>query len=165
MADRVIFVCTLLLAGVYFYATEQLPSLEIGDPLGPKAFPRLLGIGLLITAVVLLLEILRARKSPAPKAGEHGPATRGAPIIVGADTRGAPVIVGAVALWTLLYFIAFEPLGYIVSNSLYLLALTNYFNRGKTIANVLTSVLFPIISYLMFTKLLGVNLPPGILPF
>ena len=163
MADRVIFVCTLLLAGVYFYATEQLPSLEIGDPLGPKAFPRLLGIGLLITAVVLLLEILRARKSPAPKAADS--AMRGAPIIVGADTRGAPVIVGAVALWTLLYFITFERLGYILSTSLYLLALTNYFNRGKTIANVLTSVLFPIISYLMFTKLLGVTLPPGILPF
>ena len=63
MADRVIFVCTLILAGVYFYATEQLPSLEIGDPLGPKAFPRLLGIGLVITAIVLLLEILRARKT------------------------------------------------------------------------------------------------------
>jgi putative tricarboxylic transport membrane protein len=155
MADRVIFVCTLVLAGVYFYATEQLPSLEIGDPLGPKAFPRLLGIGLVITAVVLLLEILRARKSTAPKAETRDDAA----------TRGTSLIVGAVALWTLLYFIAFERLGYILSTSLYLLMLTSYFNRGKTIANVLTSVLFPVISYLMFTKLLGVTLPPGILPF
>jgi hypothetical protein len=32
MADRVIFVCILLLAGLYWWATEQLPSLEIGDP-------------------------------------------------------------------------------------------------------------------------------------
>jgi hypothetical protein len=31
--------------------------------------------------------------------------------------------------------------------------------------NVLTSVLFAVISYFMFTKLLGVNLPLGILPF
>ena len=31
--------------------------------------------------------------------------------------------------------------------------------------NPLTSVLFALISYLMFTKVLGVNLPPGILPF
>ena len=38
MADRVIFVCTLILAGVYFYATEKLPSLEIGDPLGTQGF-------------------------------------------------------------------------------------------------------------------------------
>ena len=40
-----------------------------------------------------------------------------------------------------------------------------YFNRGKWVANVLTSILFAVIAYLMFTKLLGVNLPPGILPF
>ena len=64
LTDKVIFVATLILAAVYFYATSQIPSLEIGDPLGPKAFPRLLGIGLLITAGVLLMEILRARKAP-----------------------------------------------------------------------------------------------------
>jgi putative tricarboxylic transport membrane protein len=154
MTDRVIFVCTLVLAGVYFYATEQLPSLEIGDPLGPKAFPRLLGIGLVITAIVLLFEILRARKAPAAKAAPADP-----------ESRGAMLVVGGVALWTLLYFLMFERLGYIVSTSIYLLVLTGYFNRGKHVANVLTSILFPVISYLMFTKLLGVNLPPGILPF
>lgn len=153
MADRVIFVCTLILAGAYFYATEQLPSLEIGDPLGPKAFPRLLGVGLVIAAIVLLLEILRARKA-APKAKVADP-----------QARGATLVVGAVALWTLLYFVLFERLGYILSTSIYLLVLTGYFNRGKTVANVTTSILFSVISYLMFTKLLGVNLPPGILPF
>src|SRR3954454_17488361 len=101
MTDRVIFVCTLILAGVYIYATEQLPSLEIGDPLGPKAFPRLLTIGLVITAIVLLLEILRARKAaaPQPQAKPKEP--------------GAPGIVAAVAAWTLLYFIAFETLGFV----------------------------------------------------
>jgi putative tricarboxylic transport membrane protein len=153
MTDRVIFVCTLVLAGVYFYATEQLPSLEIGDPLGPKAFPRLLGIGLVITAVVLLLEILRARKAAAPNASPPDP-----------HARGSMLVVGAVALWTLLYFMLFERLGYVLSTAIYLLVLTGYFNRGKWIANVLTSVLFGVVSYLMFTKLLGVNLPPGILP-
>ena len=83
MADRVIFVCILLLAGVYFYATEQLPSLEIGDPLGPKAFPRLLGVTLLITAAILLLELLRAQKRkvarPAPQADQSN---RGAYVVI-----------------------------------------------------------------------------------
>src|ERR1700739_3049819 len=65
MADRVIFVCTLVLAAVYLYATEQLPSLEIGDPLGPKAFPRLLGAGLVLTAIVMVFEMVRARKTAA----------------------------------------------------------------------------------------------------
>src|SRR5688572_14358550 len=91
MADRVIFVCTLILAGAYWYGTERLPSLEIGDPLGPKAFPRLLAGFLLLTAAILLLEILRARKAR-PKASASA----------AAKEESAPVVIGAVALWTLL---------------------------------------------------------------
>ena len=37
MADRVILVCTVVIATVYLYATTLIPTLEIGDPLGPKA--------------------------------------------------------------------------------------------------------------------------------
>jgi putative tricarboxylic transport membrane protein len=153
MTDRVIFVCTLILAGVYIYATEQLPSLEIGDPLGPKAFPRLLAVGLLITAVVLLLEILRRPKS-APAASSAEP-----------SRPGAQLVVAAAALWTLLYFLVFEWLGYVIATTVYLFVLMTYFNRGKWIPNALTSVLFSLGSYLMFTKLLGVTLAPGLLPF
>ncbi|MEN3353204.1 MAG: putative tricarboxylic transport rane protein, partial [Betaproteobacteria bacterium] len=118
-----------------------------------KAFPRLLGIGLVITAIALLLEILRARKT-APAAGKAEP-----------SQRVAQWVVGAAAAWTLLYFVVFEWLGYVIATSVYLLVLTSYFNRGKWVANVLTSVLFSLGSYLMFTKLLGVTLAPGILPF
>jgi putative tricarboxylic transport membrane protein len=156
MADRVIFVCTLILAGVYFYATEQLPSLDIGDPLGPKAFPRLLGVGLVITAVVLLLEILRARKTAAAPSTAAPPDPR---------DRKALIVVAAAAGWTFLYFLVFEPLGYILATFDYLIALMSYFNKGKHTANVLTALLFSVLSYLMFTKLLGVNLARGILPF
>jgi putative tricarboxylic transport membrane protein len=152
MTDRVIFVCTLILAGVYIYATEQLPSLEIGDPLGPKAFPRLLTIGLVITAIVLLIEIVRGRKTAAPAAAAEP------------SDRRAYLVVAAVVVWTFLYFLVFETLGFVVATAIYLLVLTAYFNRGKWVANVLTSVLFSLCSYLMFTKLLGVTLAPGILP-
>lgn len=153
MTDRIIFVCTLLLAGVYFWATAQIPTLELGDPLGPKAFPRLLGIGLLIAAAMLLVEILRDRKKPKTEASP-------------AWTWEAHdwVVVG-ISVWTALYILVFEPLGYMLSTAIYLLALTAYFNRDRWLMNVLTSVLFVVISYFVFTKLLGVNLARGILPF
>lgn len=153
MADRIIFVCTLLLAGIYFYATEKLPSLEIGDPLGPKAFPRLLTIGLVITALVLLVEMLRAKTKP----------TR-------AVTQAEPVdrrvywVIGGVVVWTFVYFYVFELLGFMIATSIYLLGLTSYFNRGKWLTNVLTCVGFSVGSYFLF-KVLGVNLAPGVLPF
>ncbi len=153
MADRIIFVCTLLLAGVYFWATAQIPSLELGDPLGPKAFPRMLGIGLLIAAGMLLLEILRNRK-----------AEQSAPPAAAARWEPHDWVVPAVAGWTALYVLVFEPLGYMLATSIYLLALTAYFNRGRWLMNVLTSVLFSVCSYLAFTMILGVTLARGIIP-
>lgn len=153
MADRVIFVCIIILAAVYLYATEQLPSLEIGDPLGPKAFPRLLGIALLVTAGVLLLEIWREGK---PKREvETKPAA----------SRDHFLMIAAVVVWTALYFALFETLGYVISSAVYLLVLMAYFNRGKWVANVSTSVLVAAGSYGMFNYLLGVTLPRGLLPF
>ena len=161
MANRVIFVFTLLLAGVYLYATEQLPSLAIGDPLGPKAFPRLLAVGLLFTAVVLLLEIIRGRKREA----------QASPVLAARETPQDPVgsrayaIVALVAVWTFFYFLVFERLGFVVATSIYLFVLMTRFNRGKWIANALTAVLFCAGSYYMFTALLGVTLPRGVLAF
>jgi putative tricarboxylic transport membrane protein len=158
MVDRIILACTLVLAGVYFWATTQIPSLDLGDPLGPKAFPRMLGVLLLLGALMLFLEMLRGRRND-KQAGVAGGGQSAA------QWATHHWMVVGVAAWTALYFVAFEPLGYVLSTAAYLLGLTEYFNRGRRLMNVLTSTLFALGSYLMFTKLLGVNLPPGILPF
>ncbi|MDP1674892.1 MAG: tripartite tricarboxylate transporter TctB family protein [Burkholderiales bacterium] len=155
MTDRIIFVCALLLAGVYFWGTAQIPSLELGDPLGPKAFPRMLGVGLLIAAAMLLAEILNNRKKAVTDGDDSG------------GFKWEPhdwVVLGVVA-WTALYIVLFEPLGYMLATLIYLLVLTGYFNRGRHLMNSLSCVLFVAISYFAFTKLLGVNLARGIIPF
>lgn len=152
MTDRVILVCTVIIALIYLYATTLIPTLDIGDPLGPKAFPRLLGICLLIAAGLLLLEILKDRKAGVkpPAEGEL------------AQWRYAGVI-ASVAVWTALYYAVFEKLGYIIATTIYLLALMAWFHRGKWVANVLTALLFAGLSYWMFVAL-DVRLPRGILP-
>lgn len=153
MTDRIILVLTLALAALYFYATAQIRVYEFGDPLGPRAFPQLLGVGLLVVAALLFVEIWRARKA---RSGKEAPRQAG-------DPRHLLVVAGVVA-WTAAYFAVFVPLGYVLSTTVYLLVLTACFNRGKWVANVLASVLFCVLSYLMFTKVLGVSLPRGVLP-
>jgi putative tricarboxylic transport membrane protein len=153
MTDRVIFVCTIVVAVVYLVATSHIPTLEIGDPLGPKAFPRLLGIGLLIAAGLLFLETWKDRDQQKPPAG--GAATL--------DLRHLRVL-AAVVVWTGVYYVVFERAGYIVASTVYLYALMAWFNRGKWLVNALSAVLFSASSYLLFVKL-DVNLPRGILPF
>jgi hypothetical protein len=73
-------------------------------------------------------------------------------------------MVAGVTAGTGIYYAAFEPLGYIVSTAIYLLALMAWFNRGKWTANVLSAVLFSILSFIMFVKL-DVNLPRGLAAF
>ena len=161
--DRIIVVCTVVLALHNFYGASLIPSLQIGDPLGPKAFPYLIGIGLLVSAAWLLLETLQAGKSgvadPPDLADQADQADR-AP----EDNRHLLVIAGVVA-WIAFYFALFEPVGFLLATPISLLGLMVYFNRNKWVANVLTSVFFPVGIYFLFSKVLGVNLAKGLLPF
>lgn len=153
-SDRAIIVCAVLLAALYFFAIGQIPTRDIGDPLGPKAIPRILGVVLLLSVGMLALEMVFAKKNSGAKQDDATP-----------EDWGHSWVVGAIVALTILYFLVFELLGYAISTSIYLLILTSCFNRGRGTMNVLTSVLFSFASYLMFTKLFGAQLAPGLLPF
>jgi len=153
MTDRVIFVCTVIIGVVYLYATTLIPSLEIGDPLGPKAFPRLIGGALFIAAAMLALEMWNERKKGAAKAAGEAPFD---PTVL--------KVLAVVVIWAGIYYGTFETLGYILGTSLFLLPMTAWFNRGKWLANILSAVIFSAMTYWLFVAL-DVRLPKGILPF
>ena len=164
-SDKVIVLATVLLAVIYWFATEQIKESLIGDPIGPKAIPRLLIIGLLIAAVLLLLETLAGAKAkvreqtsnqavPGETSAQEGPK----------GIRGY-FFIAAMVLSTLGYFFVFNWLGYAVATALYLYALMAIFNPGKTRANLLTATGFSLGSYLAFTRLFGAQMPAGVLPF
>lgn len=156
MSDRVIFVCTIIVTAAYFYGTRQIPVIEIGDPLGPRAFPYLITIGLLISAAWLLIEILQARTLRAEQ--DSAPAEP-------AGGQSHLVVIAAVVVWTAVYFTLFQRAGFLLSTTVFLLVLMAYFNRGKWLANGLTATLFTTGAYVLFTKALGVSLPKGVLSF
>ena len=153
MADRIILACTILIAVAYLYATTLIPSLEIGDPLGPKAFPRLIGIALLIAAALLALEIWRERGKVAAKvegAAQFDPAVLKVLVVV--------------VIWIGIYYSMLEGLGYVLATSAFLFPLMAWFNRGKWIANAISAVGFAAMTYWLFVAL-DVRLPRGVLPF
>jgi putative tricarboxylic transport membrane protein len=59
MADWVLTICTAIGAVVYLHADSKLPQLQVGDPMGGRVFPALIGIGLLASAVLLMAETWR----------------------------------------------------------------------------------------------------------
>jgi len=162
LMDRIILICTVLIAIIYLWASTQIPTLAIGDPLGPKAFPRLLGIALLVAAGMLALELWKDRRKNAPPAErQFDPSAGSTPAIF---DKHVILVLAAVTVWTGIYYAIFDPLGFIVATSIYLLPLMVYFNRGRWIMNILSAGGFSLLIYYLFVKL-DVNLPKGILPF
>ncbi len=149
MADAVLALVTVLGAVVYLYADWHLPNLTFGDPLGPKAFPAMIGIGLLLSGLLLAFETWqkpRRRAKPAPTQATH---------------RHALILTG-MAAWTAVYYTAFEPVGYVLATAVYLFGLLAYFNRGRHLLNLTVALGFTACAYAVFVRFLGVMMPGGL---
>jgi putative tricarboxylic transport membrane protein len=155
--DRVIVLCILCLAAIYWFAIGQIREPLVGDPIGPRAIPKLLAIGLVISALLLWVETISKKKSRESSAKiEPGSAQ---------EAGSRPVVIAAIVGGTLVYFFLFSWLGYALATAAYLFVLMSLFNPAKTTANALTALGFSLGSYLAFTRLFGAQLPAGLLPF
>jgi putative tricarboxylic transport membrane protein len=160
MRDWVLAGCAVIGAVIYLYADSQLPLVRIGDPLGPKIFPAIIGGGLLLSGLLLMLETYRKRQqivsvSAAPAAMQpHAPAD-----------RQRPGVLICMLAWTVVYYFAFEPVGYLVSTVIFLLGLLTMFHRRKPLTNLAVALGFTAVIYTIFTQLLHVPMPQGVLEF
>jgi len=148
--DRNLAIFMVALCVAYLWGTTKVPVLEIGDPLGPRAFPYLVGVLGLITAVWLFVEIAARRRSASKAAA--------------GETRHRPWAVFLTLAWMAAFYTVLEPFGFVLSTFLFLLGLTCFFNRNRWVTNILVSAGFPLGVYFAFTKLLSISLPAGVLP-
>ena len=160
MRDWVLAGCAVIGALIYLYADSQLPLVRIGDPLGPKIFPAIIGGGLLLSGLLLMLETYRKRQPVVPAAAPSSQAVAPAP----QDRQRPGVLLGMLA-WTVVYYFAFEPVGYLVSTVVFLLGLLTMFHRKKPRTNLAVALGFTAVIYAIFTQLLHVPMPQGILEF
>jgi putative tricarboxylic transport membrane protein len=159
-------ICVIVGAIVYLYADYQIPVSRMGDSLGPRAFPALVGCGLLLAGALLLIEAFSKSKKPEhkapvdaePSAGHEPPAV----LTVRQRVHQSLILIAMVA-WTILYYSVFEEVGYLIATVVFLGGLLSYFHRGHYRANLLTAVGFAVVVDLVFTHLLNVPLPAGIL--
>jgi putative tricarboxylic transport membrane protein len=163
MADWTLSVFVVASALIYLRAATGLEKLQVGDVLGPQVFPAIVAICMLCSGLLLAWETWRKQVNPdgsatlAPESG--GTAARPA------EGRRQSLVLVAMLLWTALYYVAFEPAGYIVSTMIYLSALLIFFHRVNPLINLGYAAAFTAVAYLLFTNFLQVVLPAGILQF
>ena len=153
-ADAALAAVAIVGAAAYLLLDWNLPSARIGDPLGPRAFPALIGGGLVLSGLLLFLEIWTKRRRTADAVAEPR----------SAEQKHVALLLLAMVGWTALYYVSFDRLGYLIATPLFILGLLCYFNRRRHVVNLAVAAGFTIVVYLLFSTLLGVPLPAGPLP-
>lgn len=152
MFDR-IFNLILIALGValYWHSGTMTTELTSGN-IGPEVLPRVLSVALIITAALNLATALRIQ--PVSRKRESGEGD-----VEGSAYTKFLILVGLLVAYTLLL----EPLGYVISTFLFLLAAIQTMERGQVLKSAVIAAVFAGGVYLLYVKVALGALPP--LPF
>jgi len=142
-ADRIWGVVILVLGGAYLLEGIRIPPPAIGDPLGPRVFPTVLGGVMLVCAVGLLFR----------------PRRREAPVIEWKFF--APVVLLAGLLVAYAFSLAW--LGYPLATLLFMVLAARMMGERSLVGSLPIALGFAVGVYLLFTKFLLIPLPAGAL--
>ena len=115
---------------------------------GPGAFPFGLGLSMLAVALGLIVRAVRL-------AGED------ADLVIVIGHRYIWISLASLTILALV----FEPLGYLPATTLFMLTLLRTLSTLSWTRATLAALCAALLSWFFFVRLLGVNLPPGILRF
>ncbi len=147
--NKIIGIFGALLAVIYGFSTINATGAGATFLSGTKIFPAMV---IILTAVLSLVIFLQDYLGKA----------EGKKLEI--DKKVA-VTIGKCTVIFIVYTLVFEHLGYILSTIVLLMGLLSILNKGKLKQNLIISVAFSAIAYFIFSKLLAISLPPGIINF
>ena len=134
---------------LYSISALTLPAAAMGRPNEPKIFPLMLGILLVILGLVLIYQEIKEVKSIETSDSKHK-------INFGTSEKQIALTI----LNGVIYSLLFNPIGYVISTILFLMAELLIFSGFKTWKkSLLVAVIFSVTAYLIFDVLLGIYLP------
>lgn len=164
-ADTVAGAVVLVFGLAYTVLALRIPPSSFTSAVvGPSVFPIAIGVGLILASAALLVKGLLVRPADHERidvAGIEDPDLDDLPY--DANPPQSPVKLAVVLVVLLGYVLTFVDLGYVVSTFLFLVILGMYLDRRHPVRNVVYAAAFPAVVYFIFTSLLGVTLPAGIL--
>ncbi len=137
-SDRLFGLIVLFVALAYIASATQIQTSFLSDPVGPKAFPMLIGAVAALSALVLIFK-------PDPDPAWPGPRTFGALLIA--------VIV------LILYAYALKPLGFLVPTA-FAAAILSYQISPRSVPAIVTGIGLSVGLFILFKYGLGLGLVP-----
>jgi putative tricarboxylic transport membrane protein len=161
LVRRIVLIGVLPLFAAFYLEqalTIPLPNREL--IVSPRGFPTFVGVLMVVVTIILSIteirKVLKARKADR------------ATVVEGTDDDDTERITSWKDAWVTLlslcvYVAVFSFLGFFISTTVFLIGLSTYFSRDKWLRNIIVSVLFSLAVFLLFSNLLQVRLPAGLL--
>ena len=141
----------LVIGGVYLITAMLLPEMRMGDKLGPKLFPSIVGVAAMISGIILILQDIRPGK--ASKKPDFG--------FVKNKELWLKILLTTVV--GIVYGLVMDSLGFIVPTTLFMLFISMLINKGRLVQNIIVAFSFAVICYGIFGVALQLSLPRGII--
>lgn len=146
---------SVALGVIYMISTINLEYEKTGYSAGPKMYPYIVGCFIILLGVVLLIKEMRTPRESRitlPKLDNEG--------------KTVLIRIAITALMGIIYGLILDPVGYLISTTLFMLGLMfmiNSLERWKR--NIIVSVGFSLVTYIGFATLLHLSLPRGLFSF
>ncbi|MCX7027096.1 MAG: tripartite tricarboxylate transporter TctB family protein [Spirochaetes bacterium] len=147
----------VVIGGIYLVTTMLLPQMRMGDRLGPKLFPAVVGVIAFVSGIILMIQ--DSRKGKASKKPDFG--------FVKNKNLWLKILLTTVV--GIAYGLVMDSLGFILPTTLFMLFISMLINKGRFVQNLIVALCFALISYGVFAVALKLSLPRGfieqMLPF
>lgn len=163
--ERIASIVLIVFSVAYLTGAFFIPMPALKQQLGPGGFPIAIGLAMLILSCIYAWQQFRGGR--VAKETEEEIERRAA--IIGAEEKiekkADLKTMGFILGLMLLYAFFFEILGYAISTFLMFIAGTLYLDRRHPVRDGLIAVISSFVLYYIFTALLRVQLPAGLLKF
>jgi len=150
----------ITIATVFYWIAVPYASVRTFDPVGPHVFPQIVSVIIIVCAVGNLFIIFLSTKKDKPLVVDIKEAQQ----IEGTDFRNLMKVVLIVIL-SGIYIVILNWIGYLLSTILLIFFLVLIQGGIKLSKNLMISCGFSLFLYIVFSRILNILLPEGLLGF